>query len=80
MTSMAGLGYDGYTNSKDQMESIPAFGGWASYEHYLTKKLHANIVFGFTDYSLTDADSHLYDEVLFYKVMLYMIFTTEFLI
>lgn len=64
MTSIAGLGYDGFPNSKDQMEATPTFGGWASYEHYLTKKLHANIVFGFTNYGLTDANRHLYDEEL----------------
>jgi len=37
MTSIAGLGYDGYPNSKDKMEATPSIGGWAAYEHYITK-------------------------------------------
>ncbi len=63
MTSVAGLGYDGYPNSKDEMEPTPAIGGWASYEYFFNKKLHSNVVFGFTSYDFKDAERYLYDDV-----------------
>jgi len=54
MTSVAGLGYDGYPNSNDKFDATPIIGGWASYEYFITKKLHANVVFGLTNFNLTD--------------------------
>lgn len=50
MTSIAGLGYDGYPNINDDFVATPAFGGWMSYEYFFTEKLHSNIVFGLTNY------------------------------
>jgi len=61
LTSVAGLGYDGYPNSNDKTEATPVFGGWASYEYFITKKLHTNIVFGYTSFDLTDAKRILND-------------------
>lgn len=50
MTSIAGLGYDGYPDINDNFVATPAFGGWVSYEYFFTKRLHSNVVFGFTNY------------------------------
>lgn len=55
MTSLSGLGYDGYLNVNGDFVSTPAAGGWASYEYYLTRKLHSNFVLGFTRYDFLDA-------------------------
>ena len=54
MTSISGLGYDGYANNDDQFVSTPAFGGWVSYEYFFTPRLHSNIVFGSTKYDFSD--------------------------
>lgn len=51
MTSIAGQGYDGYQTIDNGFTSTPAAGGWASYEYFLTPKLHANGVLGFTRYN-----------------------------
>jgi len=61
MTSVAGLGYDGYPNSNNELTATPIIGGWASYEYYLTKKLHSNIVFGFTSFDLSDINRQVLD-------------------
>jgi hypothetical protein len=55
MTSIAGLGYDGYQAESQSFAPTPAAGGWASYEYYLTPRLHANGVLGFTRYNFKDA-------------------------
>jgi len=54
MTSLSGLGYDGYLNINGDFVSTPAAGGWASYEYYFTRKLHSNFVLGFTRYNFLD--------------------------
>lgn len=54
MTSISGLGYDGYTNNDDQFTATPAFGGWVSYEYFFTPRFHSNIVFGYTRYNFSD--------------------------
>lgn len=51
MTSIAGLGYDGYQNAENGFTSTPALGGWASYEYFITPRLHSNAVIGFTRYN-----------------------------
>ena len=54
MTSISGLGYDGYPNNNDEFVPTPAYGGWLSYEYFFTERLHANMVFGFTEYNFND--------------------------
>ncbi|MEL4454707.1 hypothetical protein [Lutimonas vermicola] len=54
MTSISGLGYDGYPNIDDQFVSTPAFGGWISYEYFFTPRFHSNVVFGSTKYDFYD--------------------------
>ncbi len=56
MTGLAGLGYDGFPKNDNSFESTPAFGGWASYEYFLTKKIHTNLVFGYTNYDFNDLE------------------------
>lgn len=57
MTGLAGLGYDGYPNNNDSFEATPAYVGWASYEYYLTKKLHSNFVLGYTNYDFNNLEA-----------------------
>ena len=54
MTSISGLGYDGYTNIDDQFVPTPAYGGWISYEYFFTPRFHSNVVFGSTKYDFKD--------------------------
>ena len=56
MTSIAGQGYDGYRSIENGFTATPAAGGWGSYEYYLTPRLHANAVLGFTRYNFNDAE------------------------
>ena len=58
LTGLAGLGYDGYPNTDNSFDATPAYGGWASYEHYFTPKFHTNLVFGLTHYSLNDVQRY----------------------
>ena len=54
MTSVAGLGFDGYPTIHQDIEATPSIGGWLSYEYYFTEKFHSNIVFGYTKYGFPD--------------------------
>ncbi|MCD6543298.1 MAG: hypothetical protein J7K34_02200 [Flavobacteriaceae bacterium] len=56
LTSVAGLGFDGYPTMKDEFDATPSIGGWLSYEYYFTEKFHSNIVFGYTDYGFADME------------------------
>ena len=64
MTSISGLGYDGYHSIDESFNATPAIGGWLSYEHYFTQKLHANAVAGYTNFNLNDVNRYFYDEDL----------------
>ncbi len=59
MTSVAGLGYDGYPDINGDFVATPAFGGWISYEYFFTKRLHSNIVFGLTNYDFDDLEEFI---------------------
>ncbi len=50
LTSISGLGYDGYRTTGNSFNTTPSYGGWISYEYYFTPKFHSNVVFGFTHY------------------------------
>ena len=66
MTSIAGLGYDGYLNNEDDFVATPSFGGWMSYEYFFTPSLHSTVVFGYTQYWFDDLKEFriLEDEVI----------------
>lgn len=59
ITSVGGFGYDGFPTSSGDFEATPAYGGWASYEHYFTDKIHANAVLGYTRYFTDDIERFL---------------------
>ena len=62
MTSISGLGFDGYRKDNDTFGATPAFGGWISYEYFFTPRIHSNIVFGFTSYDFKDVDEFIFIE------------------
>ncbi len=59
MTSISGLGFDGYPNINGNFDATPAFGGWISYEYFFTPKLHSNIVLGLTNYDFKDMEEFI---------------------
>ncbi|MCK5781934.1 MAG: hypothetical protein KAH10_05055 [Flavobacteriales bacterium] len=54
IVSFGGSNYDAYPHSNSNFETTPSFGGWASYEYYVTKKLHFNLVYGYTKFEMND--------------------------
>jgi hypothetical protein len=40
------------------MEAIPTYGGWASYEHWFSKKWHGNVVAGYEDFQTHTINSY----------------------
>lgn len=48
ITSISGFGYDGFPTSNNELEATPSYGGWASYEHFWTEKIHTNFVLGYS--------------------------------
>lgn len=59
LTSIAGLGYDGFPTKSGNFSATPSYGGWISYEYFFTPKLHANAVFGFTYYEFIDMERYV---------------------
>lgn len=64
LTSIAGLGYDGFPTINGDIEAAPSYGGWISYEYFFTSKLHSNVVFGFTRYEFKDMERFIVSEEL----------------
>lgn len=69
MTSISGLGFDGYRKNDNTFGATPAFGGWISYEYFFTPRIHSNLVFGFTNYDFKDVQEFVFtgdqmDEIL----------------
>ena len=54
LTTIAGLGYDGYPTNGHSLKATPALGGWMAYEYYFSKKWHSNLVVGYTEFHLKD--------------------------
>ena len=54
IVSFDGADYDAAPDGFGNMKAIPAFGGWVSYEHWLSKIIHANLVVGFTGFIVDD--------------------------
>ena len=59
ITSISGFGYDGYPTSKGDLNATPSYGGWASYEHFWTPKIHTNFVLGYTRFFTNDVQRFL---------------------
>ncbi|TYA56684.1 hypothetical protein [Formosa maritima] len=62
LTTITGLGYDGYPTSNNSFEATPALGGWMSYEYYFSKKWHSNLVIGYTEFHLKDMQRFILTE------------------
>ncbi len=62
ITSIAGFGYDGFPTIAGDLDATPSYGGWASYEHFWTPKLHSNFVVGYTRFYTDDVQRFLVDE------------------
>ncbi len=59
ITSISGLGYDGFPTRSGNFSATPSYGSWISYEYFFTPKFHANLVFGFTEYSFNDMERYV---------------------
>ncbi|MBK7034115.1 MAG: hypothetical protein IPH49_12825 [Ignavibacteria bacterium] len=46
LASFGGYNFDAAPNAKGEIETVPTVGGWAAYEHYLSKKWHFNLIGG----------------------------------
>jgi len=56
LTSIAGLGYDGFPTAAGEFKATPSYGGWISYEYFFTPKFHTNLVFGYTKYAFNNME------------------------
>ncbi len=59
LTSISGLGYDGFPTVDGDFEATPSYGGWISYEYFFTPKFHSNVVFGFTEYTFDNMERYI---------------------
>lgn len=59
ITSISGFGYDGFPTADGGFEATPSYGGWASYEHYFTPKIHTNVVLGYSQYETENIKRYL---------------------
>jgi hypothetical protein len=50
LASFDGYNFDAAPNGKGELEAIPTFGGWAAYEHFLTKQWHFNLIGGWSNF------------------------------
>ncbi|MFD1316189.1 DcaP family trimeric outer membrane transporter [Namhaeicola litoreus] len=62
MTTLGGNGYDGFPNINNELEATPSIGGWGSYEHFITPRLHTNVVFGFTRFFMNEVDRFIFGQ------------------
>ena len=58
LVSFSGLNYDAAPDGNGNMEAIPTYGGWASYEHWFSKKWHGNVVAGYEDFQTHTINSY----------------------
>lgn len=56
LASFGGYNFDAAPNAKGAVETIPTVGGWAAYEHYLSKQWHFNLIGGFSYFDTHDID------------------------
>lgn len=57
LVSFSGMNYDALGDGSGNMQAVPTVGGWASYEHWLSKKWHANLVVGFSNFKTKEINS-----------------------
>lgn len=54
-TSVQGNGYDGFPTIYGEVEAMPSYGGWASYELHYAPKWFSTFVLGYTRYYADDS-------------------------
>ncbi|TRX70927.1 hypothetical protein [Carboxylicivirga sp. M1479] len=59
ITSIGGFGYDGFPTNTGTFEPTPTYGGWMAYEHYWTRKIHTNMVLGYSRFYTNDTERYL---------------------
>ena len=59
ITSVGGFGYDGYPTTGGSIDATPSYGGWTSYEHFWTPKIHTNVVVGYTRFYTNDIQRYI---------------------
>jgi len=50
LASFDGYTFDAVPDGNGKLTAIPTFGGWAAYEHYLTKQWHFNLIGGWSNF------------------------------
>lgn len=58
LVSFSGLNYDAAPDGNGNMKAIPTYGGWASYEHWFSKKWHGNLVAGLENFESHKINSY----------------------
>jgi len=58
LASYDGYNFDAAPNGKGELEAIPTFGGWAAYEHFLTKQWHFNLIGGWSNFRSKEIASY----------------------
>ncbi len=61
IVSFSGMNYDAVPDAVGDMKTVQAVGGWTSYEHWFSKKWHANIVLGYTEFNSNEINQFTID-------------------
>ncbi len=64
LTSVTGLGYDGFPTIDGDFAATPSYGGWIAYEYFFTPIFHTNLVFGITEYKFDNMKRYILSENL----------------
>jgi hypothetical protein len=57
LVSFSGMNYDALPDGMGNMQMVTSFGGWASYEHWFSKRWHANVVLGISEFESEEVNS-----------------------
>ena len=58
LASFSGYTYDAAPDGTGKIKAIPTYGGWAAYEHYLTKQWHFNLIGGWSSFRSDEIGSY----------------------
>ncbi len=61
LVSFSGMNYDAASDGTGSLNAVPTYGGWASYEHWFSKKWHANLILGFSDFQSEEISTFAID-------------------
>jgi len=59
LASYDGYNFDAAPNGNGELKAIPTFGGWAAYEHYLSKQWHFNLIGGWSNFRAHEIDAYM---------------------